>query len=97
MGCGCKTIESEPISGSTTEKKKFSFDKEKINDDISNFLLRKNKFSFIGLILFLILSPVIITLILPVIFVILFNKFVLGKNTDLIGLVAYKKRKKRKK
>jgi len=97
MGCGCKTIGSEPISGSTTEKSKFSFDKEKINQEISNFFLRKNKFSFIGLLLFFILSPVIIILIFPIVFVLLFNKLVLGKNTDLINLITYKKRKKTKK
>lgn len=94
MSCGCKTLDSEPISGLTTEKKKFSFKKDEINQNISNFLLRKNKFSFFGLILFLILLPTIIAFIFPIVTVILFNKLVLGKETDLIGLIAFKKQKK---
>lgn len=99
MGCGCKTINSEPISGSTIEKKKFSFKKENLNKEnidkeISTFLIRKNKFSFIGLFLFVLLSPVIITLIVPIIGTLFFNKIVLGKDTDLVSLIAYKKHKK---
>jgi len=47
MGCGCKNTDIEPISESVTEKKKFSFKKENIDQEITTFLLRKNKFSFI--------------------------------------------------
>ena len=94
MGCGCKTIGSEPISGTTTEKSKFSLKKEKINENISNFLLRKNKFSFIGLFLFLLFSPIILALITPIIIILFFNKIVMGRDLDLIGLITYKKHKK---
>lgn len=97
MGCGCKTTDIEPISESVTEKKKFSFKKENIDQEITTFLLRKNKFSFIGVFLFLLLSPIIIILIIPTICILFFNKLVLGKDTDLISLISYKKLKKIKK
>lgn len=91
MGCGCENEIVETISGDTIENSLTT--KKKININI----LQNNKFSFLGLFIFLVFTPAVIVMITPIIVVLLFNKIVLGKNTDLIKLIAFTKDKKIKK
>jgi hypothetical protein len=98
MGCGCKNN-----SQNVSENQEILNDKRTIlnlknfDQKAESFLNRKNKFSIIGVILFLLLSPVMLLIIVPIIFILLFNKLIFGRNTDMIKLVAFTKNKKRKK
>ena len=106
MGCGCKNKEiidsndQEIINYQNQEIKQeesCTTCKKGFEERAQNFLLRENKFSIIGIFLFLLLTPVFITIFLPVIVIILFNKLIFGKNTDPIKLLIFTKNKKRKK
>ncbi len=88
MGCGCKTNESIDLSGSTS-----SINKNTIKNQINDVFEGKKSFSILGIILFLIGTPLTIFLSIPLITVLLFNRFVLGKNTDLIKLLVYRRNK----
>lgn len=88
MGCGCKTDE---LSGSTETTKKTTF-KEKL----IKVLERKNSFSFFGVLLFIIILPVTIFISVPILTIILFNKLILGKDTDLIKMIKLFKYKGKK-
>lgn len=92
MGCGCKNDELETISGETTNGNSKS-----LGQRVSDFLGRENKFSFIGLLLFLVILPIFVLFSIPIITILLFNKFVLGRNTNIINLIVFKSRKKPKK
>lgn len=101
MGCGCKNDKGEPICDGNNCNETISGDtvevKRTLNQKIGNFINRNNKFSFIGLFLFTLLTPTVILIINPIIVIIFFNKMVLGKNTDLVNLIAFTKNKKTKK
>ena len=81
MGCGCKTDE---LSGSTETTKKTTF-KEKL----TKVLERKNSFSIFGVLLFIIILPITIFISIPILTIILFNKLILGKDTDLIKMIKF--------
>ena len=88
MGCECKNDDNVDFSGNSTTT---------INNKVQNFLLRKNKFSLIGLFLYVFLLPIFMVFVIPMVVIILFNKIVLGKNTDIIKLMAFTKKNKPKK
>ena len=83
MGCGCKD-DDILLSGETTNKISTS-------QKIKKFLYRKDKFSIVGLLLFLTIYPIFISFMIPLITVVLFNKIVLGRNTDIIKFMAFTK------
>lgn len=91
MGCGCKNDDSIFTSGDTIDKKAY------LTNKIGKFLYRRGKFSIIGVLLYLILLPIITLFVLPIITIILFNRIVMGKETNLINLIAFSKVKKSKK
>jgi hypothetical protein len=88
MGCGCKSNETNDFEhfSANTETKSF-------NEKVNEFFQRKNKFSFIGLIFFIIATPIFIAILLPIMIVLLFNKLVMGVNTDITKLLIFKKNK----
>ena len=98
MGCGCKNesqfvVENQEI---TNDKKTILRDIN-IEEKVENFLLRKNKFSIFGVILFLLTTPIVVTIVIPITVIILFNKFVFGTNSDPVKLMVFGKDKKPKK
>lgn len=88
MGCGCKTNETIDLSGSTS-----SINKNTIKNQINDVFEGKRSFSILGIILFLVATPLTIFISIPLITVLLFNRFVLGKNIDLIKLLVYRRNK----
>lgn len=91
MGCGCKNDSSISVLDSTVETKKFSLKKT------LNFLFLNKKFSIGGFTLFLIVTPIGLTIAIPFVVVVLFNSLTLGKNTDLVKFMTFTKDKKLKK
>ena len=88
MGCGCKD-DGTLLSGETENK-------ISTGQKIKKFLYRKDKFSIVGLILFLILYPIFIFFMLPLTTIVLFNKIVMGRNTDIIKFIAFTKKTPKK-
>ena len=88
MGCGCKNNEKlfsgEPENSLTIKKQ------------IKKFLFSTDQFSIGGLILFLVLFPVTIIIINTIGTIAFFNRVVLGKNTDIIKLMSFTKKKPKK-
>lgn len=91
MGCGCKNDGEISVSGINIEEKKT------FSDRLNYILFRKNKFSLGGLLFFLFLVPIVITIAVPFIVIVLFNQLVFGKSTDIVKFVAFTKNKKVKK
>jgi hypothetical protein len=91
MGCGCKNNNENLLDEVQIERKKtFS---EKLN-----FILLKNdKFSLIGFLMFLLITPIALSIAIPFVVVILFTKLTFGKNIDLVKFITFVKDKKNKK
>jgi hypothetical protein len=83
MGCGCKN-DGTLFSGETE-------DRITTSTKIKNFLYRKDKFSIVGLLLFLVIYPIFIFFMIPLTTIVLFNKIVMGRNTDIIKFIAFSK------
>lgn len=88
MGCGCKNNE-KLFSGETENSLT-------IKKQIKKFLFSTDQFSIGGLILFLVLFPVTIIIINTIGTIAFFNRVVLGKNTDIIKLMSFTKKKPKK-
>jgi hypothetical protein len=88
MGCGCKD-DGTLFSGETENMITTS-------TKIKNFLYRKDKFSIAGLLLFLVLYPIFISFMIPLTTIVLFNKIVMGRNTDIIKFFAFTKNRPKK-